>query len=114
MTLALLLVAFGALVAALLPVLTGALAVGLALGIVSLLATAWPLSILAVNVISMLGLALGIDYALLTVSRFREARAAGEAAADGGRSRRLAMRGGRSCSPEPPSPSASWPCSSCP
>jgi RND superfamily putative drug exporter len=78
-TLALLLVAFGALVAALLPVVSGALAVLLALGLVALVAEQLPLSILAVNVTSMLGLALGIDYALLTVSRFREARAAGQA-----------------------------------
>jgi RND superfamily putative drug exporter len=77
-TLALLLVAFGALVAALLPVVSGALAVLLALGLVALVAERLPLSILAVNVTSMLGLALGIDYALLSVSRFREARAAGQ------------------------------------
>ena len=77
-TLALLVAAFGAAVAALLPVVSGALAVGLSLGLVSALAVRLPLSILAVNVTSMLGLALGIDYALLTLSRFREARAAGE------------------------------------
>ena len=77
-TLGLLLVAFGAVVAALLPVVSGALAVLLALGVLALLAEHLPLSILAVNVASMLGLALGIDYALLTVSRFREARAAGQ------------------------------------
>ena len=86
LTLVLLVVAFGALVAALLPVVSGALAVGLSLGIVSLLATAWSLSILAVNVTSMLGLALGIDYALLTVSRFREACAAGEEGAEAAQS----------------------------
>jgi RND superfamily putative drug exporter len=40
-----------------------------------------PVAILALNVVSMLGLALGIDYALLSVSRFREARATGEAPA---------------------------------
>jgi len=88
-TLALLIAAFGAVVAALLPVVSGALAVALALGLVSLVATRLPLSILAVNVTSMLGLALGIDYALLTVSRFREARAAGE---DPGAAARSAQR----------------------
>ncbi len=77
LTLALLLLAFGSVVAALLPVLTGVLAVTLALGVVGGVSAQWPQSILIVNVVSMLGLALGIDYGLLTVSRFREARAAG-------------------------------------
>jgi RND superfamily putative drug exporter len=81
-TLALLLFAFGSVVAALLTVTSGAFAVGFALGIVALAARLWPLSILAVNVTSMIGLALGIDYALLTVSRFREARRGGEAPAE--------------------------------
>lgn len=75
--LVLLVLAFGTVVAALLPVVCGTLAVAFSLGLVSLLAARTPLSILVVNVTSMLGLALGIDYALLTVSRFREARAAG-------------------------------------
>ena len=66
-------------------VVSGALAVSLSFGIVSLLATVSSLSILAVNVTSMLGLALGIDYALLTVSRYREACTAGERPADAAR-----------------------------
>jgi len=77
LTLALLLVAFASVVAASLPVAAGALSVTLTLGLVALAAGQWPLSILVVNVVSMLGLALGIDYALLTVTRFREARRAG-------------------------------------
>jgi RND superfamily putative drug exporter len=79
LTLVLLLLAFGSVVAALLPVLTGVLAVTLALGAAGLVGTRWPLSILIVPVASMLGLALGIDYALLTVSRFREASLPGAA-----------------------------------
>ena len=89
LTLAFLLFAFGSLGAALLTAASGALSVGLALGLVALAADHWPLSILAVNVASMIGLAVGIDYALLTVSRFREASAAGappeEAAAQAAR-----------------------------
>jgi putative drug exporter of the RND superfamily len=77
LTLALLLLAFGSLVAASLPLAAGLLAIGLSLGVASLLARVADLSVLLVNVISMLGLALGIDYALLTVSRFREASLAG-------------------------------------
>jgi len=76
-TLLLLLIVFGSVVAASLPVAAGALSVALTLGLVALAAELWPLSILVVNVVSMLGLALGIDYALLTVTRFREARGAG-------------------------------------
>jgi putative drug exporter of the RND superfamily len=83
LTLVLLLLAFGSVVAALLPVLTGVLAVTLALGVVGVVSALWPQSILIVNVVSMLGLALGIDYGLLTVSRFREARAAGADAMTG-------------------------------
>jgi len=72
-TLALLLVAFGSLVAALIPLATGQLAIAAALAIAGFLALRWHLSILVQNLATMLGLGLGIDYALLMVSRFREA-----------------------------------------
>ncbi len=72
-TLALLLVAFGSLVAALIPVAVGQLAIATALAIAGFLALRWHLSILVQNLATMLGLGLGIDYALLMVSRFREA-----------------------------------------
>ncbi len=72
-TLALLLVAFGSLVAALIPVAIGQLAIATALAIAGFLAIHWHLSILVQNLSTMLGLGLGIDYALLMVSRFREA-----------------------------------------
>jgi len=71
-TLALLLVAFGSLVAALIPVAIGQLAIAAALAIAGFLALRWHLSILVQNLSTMLGLGLGIDYALLMVSRFRE------------------------------------------
>lgn len=77
LTLALLLVAFGALVAALVPVASGLLAITLALGATALVAALVPLSILVQNVVTMIGLGLGIDYALLMVSRFREELRAG-------------------------------------
>ena len=72
-TLLLLLVAFGSLVAALIPVAIGQLAIASALAIAGFLALGWHLSILVQNLSTMLGLGLGIDYALLMVSRFREA-----------------------------------------
>ena len=76
-TLALLLVAFGSLVAALIPLAVGQLAIATTLAITGFLAQRWHLSILVQNLATMLGLGLGIDYALLMVSRFREAISAG-------------------------------------
>src|SRR5271170_6087457 len=76
-TLGLLLVAFGSLVAALVPLAVGQLAIAATLAITGLLARRWHLSILVQNLATMLGLGLGIDYALLMVSRFREAISAG-------------------------------------
>jgi RND superfamily putative drug exporter len=75
-TLALLLVAFGSLVAALIPVASGQIAIASAMAIAGFLALRWHLSILVQSLSTMLGLGLGIDYALLMVSRFREAIAA--------------------------------------
>ena len=72
-TLVLLLLAFGSLVAALLPLGVGLLSISMALGAAALLANHLHLSILVQNLVTMLGLGLGIDYALLMVSRFREA-----------------------------------------
>ncbi|HET9803998.1 MAG TPA: MMPL family transporter [Candidatus Acidoferrum sp.] len=72
-TLLLLLLAFGTLVAALLPLGIGVLSISMALGAAALLARYFHLSILVQNLATMLGLGLGIDYALLMVSRFREA-----------------------------------------
>jgi len=76
-TLVLLLLAFGSLVAALLPLGVGVLSISMAMGAAALLAHYLHLSILVQNLATMLGLGLGIDYALLTVSRFREALAQG-------------------------------------
>src|SRR5579862_2927640 len=76
-TLVLLLVAFGSLIAALIPLAVGQLAIATTLAITGFLAQRWHLSILVQNLATMLGLGLGIDYALLMVSRFREAISAG-------------------------------------
>jgi putative drug exporter of the RND superfamily len=77
-TLALLLLAFGGVVAALIPVAIGQLAIASALAMAGFLALRWHLSILVQNLSTMLGLGLGIDYALLMVSRFREAIGTGQ------------------------------------
>jgi len=76
-TLVLLLIAFGSLVAAMLPVGVGLLAISMTMGAVALIAERFHLSILVQNLASMLGLGLGIDYALLMVNRFRESLAEG-------------------------------------
>src|SRR5215813_2789589 len=76
-TLVLLLLAFGSFVAALLPLGVGLLSISMAMGAAALLAHYLQLSILLQNLATMLGLGLGIDYALLMVSRFREALAEG-------------------------------------
>jgi putative drug exporter of the RND superfamily len=76
-TLVLLLVAFGSLIAAMLPLGVGVLSISMTMGAAALLAHQLHLSILVQNLATMLGLGLGIDYALLMVNRFREALADG-------------------------------------
>ena len=72
-----LLVAFGALGAAVAPLATGLAAVALALAGLTAVAQQTHVSVYALNVASMLGLGLGVDYALFVVARVREARKAG-------------------------------------
>jgi RND superfamily putative drug exporter len=67
-----LVVVFGTVVAAALPVVTGAMAVSVTLGGVYLLGNAMNMSIFVMNVATLLGLAVAIDYALFIVARFRE------------------------------------------
>jgi RND superfamily putative drug exporter len=76
-TLVLLFLAFGSLVAALIPLAISELAIAATLAITGFLAQRWHLSILVQNLATMLGLGLGIDYALLMISRFREAISTG-------------------------------------
>ena len=77
LALLLLLIVFGSVGAALLPVVVAALAILLAIGAAVVIARFYPLSVLLQNIVSMLGLGVGVDYALLTVSRFREGLRAG-------------------------------------
>jgi RND superfamily putative drug exporter len=76
-TLLLLLLAFGSFVAGLLPLGIGVLSISMTMGAAALLTHYLQLSILVQDLATMLGLGLGIDYALLMVSRFREALAEG-------------------------------------
>ena len=65
-------VAFGALVAATLPLMVAILSITLSLAVLFLLGQVFTFATFAQIVITMLGLATGIDYALLMVNRFRE------------------------------------------
>ncbi|WIM99196.1 MMPL family transporter [Actinoplanes oblitus] len=73
----LLLVIFGSLVAASLPVLIGGCSVLGALGVLHAVALGHEVNSFAVNVASLLGLGMAIDYGLFMVGRFREEQAAG-------------------------------------
>jgi RND superfamily putative drug exporter len=68
----LLLLIFNGLVAASLPLLLGGVAILGALAFLRLLAGLTDVSIYAINVVTMLGLGLAIDYSLFIVTRFRE------------------------------------------
>ena len=72
-----LVVVFGALVAAGIPLLLGLLSILVAVGITALIGRGFELSIFVINIITTMGLAVGIDYTLLVVQRFREERQRG-------------------------------------
>ena len=72
-----LLIVFGAVVAGLVPMLLALVSIVVALGLVAILSQFFDLSIFTLNMLSGMGLALGVDYALFVVSRFREERARG-------------------------------------
>ncbi len=67
-----LLLVFGSVVAAGVPIVVGGTAVVVALGALYFVAQATALSIFVLNLATLLGLGLGVDYALLLTSRFRE------------------------------------------
>jgi RND superfamily putative drug exporter len=73
---------FGAVVAGLVPVLMAILSIIVALGLVAVLSLAFSLSVFIVNMLTGMGLALGIDYSLFVVSRYREERLLGLAKED--------------------------------
>ena len=71
-----LLLVFGSVVAAALPLAIGGAGVVTALAGIYLVASATPMSIFVLNLATLLGLGLGVDYSLLMTSRFREELAA--------------------------------------
>ncbi|MDH3606501.1 MAG: MMPL family transporter [Acidimicrobiia bacterium] len=72
-----LLAVIGAAVAAGLPILLAIAAIAVAIGITAYLGNFMSLSFFVVNFITMIGLAVGIDYALFIVARYREERVRG-------------------------------------
>jgi putative drug exporter of the RND superfamily len=75
--LVILVVVFGAVVTAAIPLVMALAAILLAMGITALLGQVMDLSFFITNMITMIGLAMGTDYSLFVVSRYREERAAG-------------------------------------
>jgi putative drug exporter of the RND superfamily len=73
--LVILVLVFGSVVAGLIPLLLAILAIVAGLGLVAVVAQIWELSIFVVNMLTGMGLALGIDYSLFVISRYREERA---------------------------------------
>ena len=74
-----LLVVFGAVVAGLIPLLMAIISIVVALGLCGPIAAEFSLSVFVVNMLTGMGLALGIDYSLFVLSRYREERTAGRA-----------------------------------
>ena len=67
-----LVLAFGAMVAAVLPIVVGVFAISCSLAAVEIASTFHEMSIFVLTIVTMVGLAVGIDYSLLVVTRFRE------------------------------------------
>jgi RND superfamily putative drug exporter len=72
-----LVIVFGSLVAPLVPLVLAVFSVGIALGIVTLVGQFQDLQLFIQNMVTMLGLAVGIDYSLFIIERYREQRRLG-------------------------------------
>ena len=69
-----LLIVFGSVVAGLIPLLLAIVSIAVALALLALVGQVFPLSVFATNMLTGMGLALGIDYSLFVLARFREER----------------------------------------
>lgn len=70
-------IVFGAIAAAVLPIVLGMVSIAVALGLTALVGQAMDLTFMISNMITMMGLAVGIDYSLFVLTRFREERQRG-------------------------------------
>jgi RND superfamily putative drug exporter len=77
-----LIMVFAAIAAAVLPILLALFAIVVALGLVALIGQVFSFHLFAENMVTMIGLAVGIDYSLFIVSRYREERRRGAAKLD--------------------------------
>jgi RND superfamily putative drug exporter len=68
---------FGAVIAGLIPIILGVMAIAIALGAAAVFGLAFDLPFFIANIITMIGLAVGVDYSLFIVSRYREERTNG-------------------------------------
>jgi len=82
LALIILIAVFASIVAAGMPLLVAGLAIPTTLGLITILAQRTEMSLFVLNVTTMLGLALAIDYSLFVVSRFREELALGRSTAE--------------------------------
>ena len=76
-TLIILILAFGALLAAFVPLVLAVTAVAAAIGLIGPLSQIWPVDEAISSVVLLIGLAVGVDYSMFYLRREREERAAG-------------------------------------
>ena len=88
-TLIILILAFGALLAAFVPLLLAITAVAAAISLIGPISQIWPVDEAISSVVLLIGLAVGVDYSMFYLRREREERAAG-------RSEEAALRSGGS------------------
>jgi putative drug exporter of the RND superfamily len=72
-----LVVVFGAVLAAVMPLVLSIISIVLALALTALIGQIYPVNFFVLNILTMMGLAVGIDYSLFIISRYREERARG-------------------------------------
>jgi RND superfamily putative drug exporter len=72
-----LLLVFGAVLAAIMPLVLSVISIVLALVLAGLIGQLYPMNTFMLNILTMMGLAVGIDYTLFIISRYREERARG-------------------------------------
>ena len=72
-----LVIVFGAVLAATMPLALSVISIVLALALTALIGQVFPVNTFVLNILTMMGLAVGIDYTLFVISRYREERARG-------------------------------------
>ena len=72
-----LLIVFGAVLAAFMPLVLSVISIVLALALTALIGQVYPMNTFVLNILTMMGLAVGIDYTLFVISRYREERGRG-------------------------------------